>query len=142
MLLERETELARVGAALSAAEEGTSSVILLSGPLGIGRTALLRQLPGAVSGTDVRVLRANAAPMERDFAFGVVRQLLDSLLSSASRADRERWAREPDHATGLMFEVDDLPPGCPLADDMPRGDTPGGAGAGGPAGAASEATLH
>ncbi|MFJ2669618.1 ATP-binding protein [Streptomyces sp. NPDC087525] len=142
MLLERETELARVGAALDAAEEGTSSVILLSGPLGIGRTALLRQLPGVVSGTDVRVLRANAAPMERDFAFGVVRQLLDSLLASASWADRERWAREPDQAAGLMLGADDLPSGCPLAEDTPRGNTPGGAGTGGPAGAASEATLH
>ncbi|WP_165840698.1 AAA family ATPase, partial [Streptomyces scopuliridis] len=124
MLLERESELSRVGAALSAADEGTSSVILLCGPLGIGRSALLRRLPGVVSGTDVRVLRANAAPMERDFAFGVVRQLLDSLLSGASQADRERWAREPGRASGLMFGADDTPAGRPLAEDMPMGEAP------------------
>ena len=80
MLLERDTELALVSAALRAAGEGSSSLLLLRGPLGIGRSALLAQLPALVTGEDVRVLRANAATMEQDFAFGVVRQLFDSLL--------------------------------------------------------------
>ncbi|MET8679026.1 AAA family ATPase [Streptomyces sp. NPDC004647] len=142
MLLERESELARLAAALSAADEGTSSVILLSGPLGIGRSALLRELPGVVSGPDIRVLRANAAPMERDFAFGVVRQLLDSLLSGATETDRNRWARQPGRAARLMFGTDDLPAGHPPAGDMFAGDMPDADGAGGPAGVASEASLH
>ncbi|MYZ40659.1 MULTISPECIES: AAA family ATPase, partial [unclassified Streptomyces] len=94
MLLERDTELAHVGAALRAAEEGLSSSILLSGPLGIGRSALLRRLPGLCAGEDVRVLRANAAATEQDFAFGVVRQLFDSLVAGAPEEDRTRWARD------------------------------------------------
>ncbi|MFE1962167.1 ATP-binding protein [Streptomyces sp. NPDC059479] len=94
MLLERDTELAYVGAALRAAEEGMSSSVLLSGPLGIGRSALLRRLPGLCAGEDVRVLRANAAAMEQDFAFGVVRQLFDSLVAGAPEEDRTRWARD------------------------------------------------
>lgn len=142
MLLERKSELARVGAALRAAGEGTSSVILLAGPLGIGRSALLRQLPGVVSATDVRVLRANAAPMERNFAFGVVRQLLDSLLSGASEADRERWAREPDRAARLMFGADDMPVDHPPVGDIPAGYMPDRGSAEGWAGAATEASLH
>lgn len=109
MLLERERELGRLAAALSAAREGDSSVILLSGPLGIGRTALLRELPHAVCTADVRVLRANAAPMERDFVFGVVRQLLDSLLSGATETERNRWAQRSDRAVRLMFGADDPP---------------------------------
>jgi DNA-binding CsgD family transcriptional regulator len=109
MLLEREGELDRLAAALRAAQEGDSSVILLSGPLGIGRTALLRELARTACAADVRVLRANAAPMERDFVFGVVRQLLDSLLSGATETERNRWARRPDRVARLMSGVDDLP---------------------------------
>ncbi|MFD5030346.1 AAA family ATPase [Streptomyces sp. NPDC058405] len=122
MLLERDTELARVDAALRAADSGTSSLILVTGPLGIGRSALLRQLPGLAAGEDVRVLRANAAPMEQDFAFGVVRQLFDSLLTGAPEDDRERRTPEADHITRLL-----------AADTTPSG--------GGRTGAASETIL-
>ncbi|MFJ2443489.1 ATP-binding protein [Streptomyces sp. NPDC087658] len=79
MLLERDTELACVRTALADAHAGIPSVLLLTGPLGIGRTALLLRLPELVGYGEVRVLRANAAAAETDFAFGVVRQLLDSL---------------------------------------------------------------
>lgn len=78
MLLERETELARVRTALAAADSGESSLLLLTGPLGSGRSALLRSLPELTDG-EVRVLRANASYAERDFAFGVMRQLVDHL---------------------------------------------------------------
>ncbi|MFE4176401.1 ATP-binding protein [Streptomyces sp. NPDC056909] len=108
MLLERETELAHVSAALRAAAEGTSSSVLLSGPLGIGRSALLRRLPVLCAGEDVRVLRANAAPMEQDFAFGVVRQLFDSLVAGAPEEDRTRWARDAGGITRI-FTADTVP---------------------------------
>ena len=96
MLHERDAELAQITGALRAAREGRPSLVLLTGPLGIGRSALLQRLPAqAVNGAeDVRVLRANAAPVEQDFAFGVVRQLFDSLLAGAPRELRERWTRE------------------------------------------------
>ncbi|MEU2687079.1 AAA family ATPase [Streptomyces hygroscopicus] len=81
MLLEREAELAQVADALRAAAVGDSSLLLLAGPVGVGRTALLQQLPALAEGAELRVLRANAAPMEQDFALGVVRQLFDSLLT-------------------------------------------------------------
>ncbi|MEU1949740.1 AAA family ATPase, partial [Streptomyces sp. NPDC020125] len=83
MLLEREAELAQVAEALRAGAAGDSSLMLLTGPMGIGRTALLQQLPMLAEGEEIRVLRANAAPVEQDFALGVVRQLFDSLLTGA-----------------------------------------------------------
>lgn len=63
--LEREHELEVLGGVVA-----TGGVVLVEGPAGIGKTALL----GAVSAP--RVLRARGAPLEGDFAFGVVRQLL------------------------------------------------------------------
>ncbi|MFI7704287.1 ATP-binding protein [Nonomuraea sp. NPDC049480] len=117
MLLERDAQLALVETALHAAVEGTSSLILLSGPVGIGRTALLRRLPRLVTGQDVRVLRANAGPMEQDFAFGVVRQLCDELLAGLPEQARERSVREY-AVLERVFADDDMPGGLPAADSQ------------------------
>ncbi|MFI9046835.1 LuxR C-terminal-related transcriptional regulator [Streptomyces sp. NPDC053427] len=81
MLLEREAELVRIRAALDAAQAGDSSLLVATGPLGSGRSALLCRLPELVD-ADTRVLRANASLRESDFAFGAVRQLFDPLLSA------------------------------------------------------------
>ncbi|GGW26679.1 ATP-binding protein [Streptomyces xantholiticus] len=91
MLLDRGAELTVARGALRAATEGSSSLLLVAGPLGIGRSALLRELSERVDPKTVHVLRANAAAGERDFAFGVVRQLFDSVLTKASGQARERW---------------------------------------------------
>ncbi|MEV4616774.1 AAA family ATPase [Kitasatospora sp. NPDC049258] len=90
MLLERGVELAVVRSALRSAAAGCSSQLLLTGPLGIGRSALLRELPACADGAEVHVLRAAAAPMEQDLAFGVVRQLFDGVLTGAAAGTRAR----------------------------------------------------
>lgn len=105
MLLEREKETAQVRDALRAAREGHSSLLLLTGPLGIGRSALLQQLPRL--GTDgVRVLSAHAAVMEHDFAFGVVRQLFDSLHTGAGGESTGRPGQEPGALASLVLSGD------------------------------------
>lgn len=107
MLLERDREMAQVSGAMQAARAGRSSLIVLTGPLGIGRSVLLQQLPGCVAESDVRVLSAHAAFMEQDFAFGVVRQLFDSLMTGATEESRQRWREEPDKFARLVFTGDD-----------------------------------
>ncbi|SHM78545.1 ATP-binding protein [Streptomyces yunnanensis] len=92
MLYERESELARIDAAVRQAQAGRPSVLLLTGRLGIGRSTLLQEA-GASPPGNLRVLRANAAPMEQDFAFGIVHQLLGPLLGDAPFAPG-------DHDTG------------------------------------------
>lgn len=100
MLLERDTELACVDAALRAADAGTSSLVLITGPVGIGRSVLLRSLPDLAAGQDVRVLRANAAPMEQDFAYGVVHQLFDSLPPATANDTAPATGTAPPTTTG------------------------------------------
>ncbi|MEU5643935.1 ATP-binding protein [Streptomyces milbemycinicus] len=117
MLHERGAELAQITGALRAAREGRPSLVLLTGPLGIGRSALLQRLPARAvneAEDDVRVLRANAAPVEQDFALGVVRQLFDSLLAGAPRELSERWTRESACFATLALADEDMP-----ADDRP-----------------------
>ncbi len=87
-LLERGAELEGLAAQLAAARAAAGSVALLEAPAGQGKTALLRVLRGTADG--LRVLSATGAPLERDFAFGIVRQLFEAELR---RADAERRAR-------------------------------------------------
>ncbi|OEV09632.1 helix-turn-helix transcriptional regulator [Streptomyces nanshensis] len=107
MLLERDKEMAQVDGALCAAVDGRSSMIVVTGPLGIGRSALLRGLAAGADGSDVRVLTAHAALMEQDFAFGVVRQLFDSLMTGATPEARRKLREEPDRFARSVFSGDD-----------------------------------
>ena len=85
-LVERELEVAAIGVALEyAATDGR--VVLIKGPAGIGKTRLLDVLRREATGFDV--LGARGGVLERDVAFGVVRQLLEPLLARAAPGDRD-----------------------------------------------------
>ncbi|MFH8347548.1 ATP-binding protein [Streptomyces sp. NPDC018045] len=91
MLYERESELTRIDTAVRRARAGRSSTLILAGPVGIGRSTLLQEA-GARSPDDLQVLRANAAPMEQDFAFGIVHQLLVPALAEDPTASGDQDA--------------------------------------------------
>jgi len=88
VLLERSSELARIEHALAEAGRGRGSFVLVEGPAGIGKTALLTAVREAARHTEMRVLRARGTELERDFAFGVVRQLFEPPLADASEVER------------------------------------------------------
>ncbi len=81
-LLERDRELTALDRAAAGARDGTGRVVLIEGPAGIGKSRLLAELRGRAEG--MTVLAARCSELERDFSFGVVRQLLEPV------ADRER----------------------------------------------------
>jgi DNA-binding CsgD family transcriptional regulator len=87
-LLEREGELAQLGAALAEARGGGGQALLIEGPAGIGKTRLLSEASAAAAAQGLRVLVARGGELERDFGFGVVRQLLEPVLAHAGRAER------------------------------------------------------
>ncbi|MEU7857212.1 AAA family ATPase [Nonomuraea sp. NPDC049141] len=75
MFVGRATELALVRGELRAAGNGAVRRMVIEGPEGIGKTALIRQvLDGAAN---VRVLAASGDEAERHLRYGVVRQLAD-----------------------------------------------------------------
>ncbi|MGA6161290.1 ATP-binding protein [Amycolatopsis magusensis] len=90
-LLEREGELAVAEAAARAARDGTGSVLLVSGPPGAGKSALLRALPPLAQRERMTVLRAGGARLEREFTCGVIGQLLNPVLFSVSEPVRDSW---------------------------------------------------
>jgi len=77
VLLEREDQLTRLGEALAAAHRGEGRVVLVEGPAGMGKTALLLELKARAEAAGMRVLRARGAELEQEFGYGIVRQLLD-----------------------------------------------------------------
>lgn len=101
-LLEREEELSEFAALLEDTASGGGRLLLIEGPAGIGKTQLLAELQGLAAANDARVLGARGSELERDFAFGIVRQLLEPLLA---RAGAEERARLLDGVAGLAEPV-------------------------------------
>ncbi|WP_369368691.1 AAA family ATPase [Streptomyces sp. CG4] len=105
MLLERQNELKVAAEALRLAVHGSGSLVVISGPPGIGKSALLTEIgelasrlpigpiTGSLAPPRPLVMRAYAAPTERDFALGVTRQLLSPVLTSGSFVGR--WCSGP-----------------------------------------------
>jgi DNA-binding SARP family transcriptional activator len=76
-LVERDDELRAVDAAVRRVTAGEGGVVLFEGTAGIGKTRLLGELRDRARARDAMVLEARAALLEREFGFGVVRQLLE-----------------------------------------------------------------
>jgi len=87
-LLERSDEMARIESALADARTGRGRFVVVEGPAGIGKTALLAAARTAAAEGGMRVLRSRATKMETNFAFGVVRQLFEPPLVEASELER------------------------------------------------------
>lgn len=85
-LLERDTELAVLRAAAADAASGDGRVALITGPAGVGKTRLLKEVRTSGLGDGARTLFARAGELEREYPFGVVRQLFEPLLSDPDAA--------------------------------------------------------
>jgi DNA-binding CsgD family transcriptional regulator len=111
-LLERSDELARIESALADARMGRGRFVVVEGPAGIGKTALLTEARTAAAEGGMRVLRSRATKMETNFAFGVVRQLFEPPLVEASELERADLLQA---AAGVAANLLGLP-GAPSAD--------------------------
>jgi DNA-binding NarL/FixJ family response regulator len=75
--LERDGELAALGAAVGAAGAGEGNVVVIEGPAGIGKTMLLGCAADSARAANLTLLTARGVELESEFAFGAVRQLLE-----------------------------------------------------------------
>ncbi len=114
-LLERSDELARIESALAEARAGRGTFVVIEGPAGIGKTALLAGARTAAAKGGMRVLRSRGSELELDFAFGVVRQLFEPPLAEASELERTDLLQA---AAGVAAGVLELP-GAPARDPPP-----------------------
>jgi DNA-binding CsgD family transcriptional regulator/tetratricopeptide (TPR) repeat protein len=89
-LLEREPELDRIDALLAEARRGAGGALMLDGPAGIGKTALVRACRERAARDGMTVLHARAGELEQAYTLGVVRQWLEPVLRDAPADTRRR----------------------------------------------------
>ncbi|MFF3403990.1 AAA family ATPase [Streptomyces sp. NPDC002659] len=104
-LWEREAEAAVVADAVKIATHGNGGLLLVEGPAGIGKTRLLAEAWTAAAEAGARVVRARGTQLERDFAFGVVRQLFEPLVARMDQARLEVLWQGPAAQARPVFEI-------------------------------------
>lgn len=92
-LIDRETELAALDAILTGADAGTGGTALIQGPAGIGKTALASVLREHAEARGFAVLSARASELDRAFGYGVVHQLIEPVLATATDERRATLLR-------------------------------------------------
>ena len=94
-LVEREAELDVVRAAVRNASAGTGSLLVIEGPAGIGKTRLLLAARESANEADMHVLHARGSELEREFPYGLVRQLFEPVLADAKDEERREIPETP-----------------------------------------------
>lgn len=103
-LLERSRELKELRDGIARAGEGNGLTLLVEGPAGSGKSALLAAAVARASEAGVRVLRASGAELEREYAFGGVRQLFGRIL--AGESERAALLRGETAPVGWLIDPD------------------------------------
>jgi DNA-binding CsgD family transcriptional regulator len=86
-LFERDAERSRLRAAVASAGSGEGAVLTIEGEAGAGKTSLMGEAAALAEDRDLLTLRARGGEFERDFPFGVIRQLFDPVLRDSAGAD-------------------------------------------------------
>jgi DNA-binding CsgD family transcriptional regulator len=102
LLLERERELDRLGMRLDGARASEGGVVVVEGAPGLGKTSFLRAAVVEAQRRGFEVARARGAELEREWPFGIARQLLEPVLR---RCSAEQRAQLLDGAAGLAAHV-------------------------------------
>jgi len=101
-LIEREAEVAALDAAVADAAAGSGRLLVIGGPAGIGKSGLLADLR-ARAGDELLVLPARASELEREFGFGVVRQLVEPAMMVMSPEERSALLQGPAELAGRVL---------------------------------------
>jgi len=89
-LVEREAEIARVYRAFDRVRTRVGALMVVEGPVGIGKSELLAAVGAGAEARGFEVLRARGSEFEAAIGFGVARQLFEPMLRAASPGERRR----------------------------------------------------
>jgi DNA-binding CsgD family transcriptional regulator/tetratricopeptide (TPR) repeat protein len=112
LLVGREAECEEFRGLFAAVAGESAASLAFAGEPGIGKTALLREVERRAQERGFLVLRARSGALERDFDFGVVRQLFEPLFLADPVDGRRRIP--PQEARALRWIAEEpLPAGAP-----------------------------
>src|SRR5918992_1810213 len=87
-LLERDEDLAELEEIVGESARGHGELVVVEGPAGIGKTRLLEAVAAGCESAAYAVFGARGTELEREFAFGVVRQLFQPLAAGPGPSPR------------------------------------------------------
>src|SRR5688572_10957501 len=109
-LFERDTELEAIAQAFADVGAGAGRLVVVDGPAGVGKTALMDTARAAAIEAGLLTVRARGAELEHEFAFGVVRQLFDDVLRDPAVDQSALFAGAARFAASLLdFEIEGVP---------------------------------
>ena len=106
-LVERERESAQLASSLSECSNGNGGVVAVSGPVGAGKTALLRQLAQSAAESGFMHLSAKASRAERRAPMGVMGQLFGGVQLPDEAAERVMRLLDDAALTAMLRDRDD-----------------------------------
>lgn len=89
-LLEREIALTQVGDLVRSVRNGEGGALMIDGEAGTGKSVLAKVACEQAAAAGLIVLRARGGALERDFGFGVARQLFEPQVAGATKARRAK----------------------------------------------------
>ncbi len=107
-LLERDDQLELVQRLLIEASDGHGALVLFEGPAGIGKSRLLAATGGRAKPLGFQVLSARGGELERDFSYGVVRQLFEAHLAAYDTDERARLLAGAARLAAPLFEFGEV----------------------------------
>ncbi len=87
-LIDREEELAQLTRCVQDVLSGQPRIALIEGPAGIGKSRLLKEVRRVGERNGATTLTARGTLLEREYGFGVVRQLFEPVLVDSPDRDR------------------------------------------------------
>jgi DNA-binding CsgD family transcriptional regulator len=108
-LLERQRELQALSRSITAAGQGKGQLVVVEGTAGIGKTRLLAAARAEGQRTGMQVLSGRGSELEREFAYGVVRQLFEPVVTGANQTEREELLTGAAGQAAVLFDrIDDV----------------------------------
>lgn len=102
-LLERDAEITAIEAALDAAASGTGMLVVIEAAAGMGKTRLVDAAARAAGARGMTTLTARGEELEREFAFGVMRQLFEPRVMRLDAPAREDLLSGPAQLAGELL---------------------------------------
>jgi DNA-binding CsgD family transcriptional regulator len=112
-LIERDAQLRVLEEAEQAAGTGDGRLVLVEGPAGIGKSAVLASVRDRRRRDGTAVLSARCSELESTYAFGVVRQLFETRLRATTP-----WLEGPARSAAAVFDAPVEPAPGGVADDV------------------------